>query len=63
MTIIVRNAGLPNHFLDDLFNESLEEVWKITKRGQKISNFNNFFVYQIFKNNVINFAHKDVSAP
>ncbi|MBK6545772.1 MAG: sigma-70 family RNA polymerase sigma factor [Saprospiraceae bacterium] len=59
MTIIVRNAGLPMHFLDDIFNESLEEVWKIANKGQKISNFNSFFIYQIFKKNVLNFAQKE----
>jgi RNA polymerase sigma factor (sigma-70 family) len=59
MTTIMRNAGLSLHFIDDVFNESLAEVWKLNNRGQKLTNFNTFFLFQIFKNNAINFAQKE----
>ena len=59
MTTLIVNSGLPLHYLDDIFNESLEEVWKINKRGQKISNFKIFLLFQIFKNNALNFAQKE----
>ena len=44
MSFIIKNTGLPHHHLDDLFNESLEEVWKINSRGQIISNLKSFFL-------------------
>lgn len=59
MTTLMKNAGLSLHFLDDVFNESLEEVWKINNRGQKLTNFNTFFLFQIFRNNAINFSKKE----
>ncbi|MBK8404215.1 MAG: hypothetical protein IPL25_09055 [Saprospiraceae bacterium] len=49
MSFIIKNSGLPHHYLDDLFNESLEEVWKINSRGQIISNLKSFFLNHIFK--------------
>ena len=59
MTSIMQNAGLPLHFMDDIFNESLEEVWKMNNKGQVLTNFNRFFINRIFKNNVLNFAQKE----
>lgn len=55
----MQNAGLPLHFMDDIFNESLEEVWKMNNKGQVLTNFNRFFINRIFKNNVLNFAQKE----
>ncbi|MBK7302902.1 MAG: sigma-70 family RNA polymerase sigma factor [Saprospiraceae bacterium] len=59
MSFIIKNSGLLHHYLDDLFNESLEEVWKMNSRGQIISNLKSFFLNHIFKKNALNLAEKE----